>query len=118
MHNTSLHSYLPDSEQWPFLLNEFSNMALSFLQELESKPVATLEPHLPIHGLPVAGKSLAKLMAQVQSQVLPQMSASRGPRYWGFVTGGATPVATFADWMVGLLDQNVSKDGDLHMDVP
>ncbi|HEX7381251.1 MAG TPA: aminotransferase class V-fold PLP-dependent enzyme [Nevskiaceae bacterium] len=33
-------------------------------------------------------------------------SASRGGRYFGFVTGSSLPVATAADWMVSAWDQN------------
>jgi len=44
--------------------------------------------------------------------IQPNLSGSNGGRYWGFVTGGANPVATFADWLVPVFNQNVSKGGD------
>lgn len=103
---------LPDSEQWAYLLQAFDGVAQQFLEDLDSKPVATLEAILAEDSLPTVGQDLTQLMTKLRSEILPQMSASRGPRYWGFVTGGSTPVATFADWIVALLDQNVSKGGD------
>lgn len=102
----------PTPEEWPTLLSRFELICKTYLQQLPHKNVATEKPFYPTTALPIEGAGLNILMDTLNNDVLPQSSASRGPRYWGFVTGGATPVATFADWLVSLLDQNVSKDGD------
>lgn len=105
-------NHLPDKNDWQYLLSEFQSISHDFLNKLESKSVATLSPELAASGLSEKGEGMTELLNTLKSALLPQMSASRGPRYWGFVTGGSTPVATFADWMVSLLDQNVAKGGD------
>jgi glutamate/tyrosine decarboxylase-like PLP-dependent enzyme len=38
----------------------------------------------------------------------PGLVASPGPRYFGFVVGGALPVSVGADWMVSTWDQNAA----------
>jgi glutamate/tyrosine decarboxylase-like PLP-dependent enzyme len=39
----------------------------------------------------------------------PGLVASAGPRYFGFVTAGALPMAVAADWLVSAWDQNISS---------
>jgi glutamate/tyrosine decarboxylase-like PLP-dependent enzyme len=63
--------------------------------------VAALDEPLPEHGEdPVA--VIEHLAAAVGAATV----ASPGPRYFGFVTGGALPAALAADWLTGAWDQN------------
>jgi glutamate/tyrosine decarboxylase-like PLP-dependent enzyme len=63
--------------------------------------VAALDEPLPEHGEdPVA------VIEHLAATAGPATVASPGPRYFGFVTGGALPAALAADWLVSAWDQN------------
>lgn len=94
------------------ILDALSRQFSVFHQTLNQRDVASkqLEP-LAIE-FPEQGMSFKKLDQFIETSVQPSLSASNGGRYWGFVTGGANPVATYADWLVTTFNQNVSKGGD------
>ncbi|KAF9347259.1 hypothetical protein BGX26_001245 [Mortierella sp. AD094] len=52
------------------------------------------------------GSGLEATAEELFSRIAPSLSNSIGPRYFGFVTGGVTPAAFIADWMVTTYDQN------------
>jgi glutamate/tyrosine decarboxylase-like PLP-dependent enzyme len=63
--------------------------------------VAALDEPLPEHGEePVA------VIEHLAATAGPATVASPGPRYFGFVTGGALQSALAADWLVSAWDQN------------
>ena len=68
-----------------------------------SRSLLELHRQLPANGL---GLDAAK--QHLTQDVAPALNAnSQSSRYYGFVTGGATPAAVFADNMVTEYDQNV-----------
>ncbi|MFI7542010.1 pyridoxal phosphate-dependent decarboxylase family protein [Actinoplanes sp. NPDC049599] len=56
--------------------------------------------------LPEAGAGTAAAVARLLEIGTAAATASSGPRFFHFVTGGATPAALAADWTAALLDQN------------
>jgi glutamate/tyrosine decarboxylase-like PLP-dependent enzyme len=85
--------------------------AEAFLASLEDRPVgppvdpdalrAALGQELTDEGVP-AEQVIDELVAGAD----PGIVASAGPRYFGFVTGGALPAALAADWLTSTWDQN------------
>lgn len=71
---------------------------------------AALDGPLPEHG--EAPEAVLNALAEV---VEPGMHATAGPRYFGFVVGGALPAALAADWLAatwdGLQSSKVSAPG-------
>ncbi|MCF6194894.1 MAG: pyridoxal-dependent decarboxylase [Kangiellaceae bacterium] len=105
----------PNKNDWNNLqqyFDIFQNLTQDFMDHLEGEKVAKLDSSFEYTPLADNGMELSLSVKYLQDKIIPQLSAARGPRYWGFVTGGATPVATMADWLVATFDQNVHKAGD------
>jgi glutamate/tyrosine decarboxylase-like PLP-dependent enzyme len=60
--------------------------------------------------LPEGGRSAEEVLALLDEVGSPATVASAGPRYFGFVTGGAYPVAVAAAWLAAAWDQNVAMN--------
>ncbi len=105
----------PDKQDWEMLdeyLKVFSTLSQDFIAGLGERKVGNTSPKMAQLQLSEHGVGFSDSVEYLRKNIIPQLSASRGPRYWGFVTGGATPVATFADWLVSTFDQNVAAAGD------
>jgi glutamate/tyrosine decarboxylase-like PLP-dependent enzyme len=63
--------------------------------------VAALDGPLPEHG-----EDPTAVVEHLAATAGPGLVASPGPRYFGFVTGGALPSALAADWLASAWDQN------------
>ena len=88
--------------------------ALTVLGSLDRRPVA-VAPAAPLTPLPLAadeGCGFASALDDFNQRFAPGFSAAAGPRYLGFVTGGATPAALAADWLVSVWDQNPTSGLD------
>jgi glutamate/tyrosine decarboxylase-like PLP-dependent enzyme len=56
--------------------------------------------------LPERGEDPVAVIERLAAVAGPATVASPGPRYFGFVTGGALPAALAADWLASAWDQN------------
>lgn len=84
--------------------------ALDFLDGLPTRP-AGWQGDAAVEPLPVDGTGIGELAAieRFRAQFEHRLSGSAGPRYFGFVTGGASPAGLAGDWLVSAYDQNVSN---------
>ena len=99
------------------LLEKIKKQGVNHLQSLDETPTshqfAAIENP---RSLNKKGLGTAKTLTVFNETFKPIMVASGGPRYWGFVTGGATPAAIAGDWLSTIYDQNtqsIKGQGDI-----
>lgn len=88
-------------------LDHARRLADRYLASLPDRPV--IPAHVPVAGPLPEGVGLQAAFEHLALHIEPCLSASPGPRYLGYVTGGATPEALAADWLASAWDQNVSN---------
>jgi glutamate/tyrosine decarboxylase-like PLP-dependent enzyme len=93
------------------VLDDATRLAHRFVESLPSRPVggqADLEELRArlAHPLAEHGEDPRTVIDELARDVDPGLIASAGPRYFGFVIGGALPVAVAADWLTSAWDQN------------
>jgi glutamate/tyrosine decarboxylase-like PLP-dependent enzyme len=81
---------------------------LARVPERHAGPVAThAELRAALGGqLRDEGEPAPQVIEDLARNVGPGLTGSPGPRYFGFVTGGALPAALAADWLASAWDQN------------
>ncbi|MFI5683262.1 pyridoxal phosphate-dependent decarboxylase family protein [Streptomyces sp. NPDC051636] len=104
-----MHRTLADDlSRLPRLLQSARDFAARELGAVAGRPVARLESAPEGAPLPAEGAGAEGALARFAERWAPGFSGSAGPRYLGFVTGGATPAAVTGDWLTAAYDQNVS----------
>ncbi|MES9524547.1 pyridoxal phosphate-dependent decarboxylase family protein [Streptomyces capoamus] len=100
-----------DLSRLPELLQAARDVAVREVAGLAERPVAAAGPPPGRAPLPDAGAGGDGALARFAERWAPGFSGSAGPRYLGFVTGGATPAAVAGDWLTAAFDQNLSGAG-------
>ena len=104
-----------DKNEWdklPEYFEIFQTLTQQYMDRLDNEKAGKLATSLADEKLSETGLELHNCIARLETEIIPQLAASRGSRYWAYVIGGATPIATMADWLVSVFDQNVHKSGD------
>jgi glutamate/tyrosine decarboxylase-like PLP-dependent enzyme len=93
------------------LLRRTADLAADFLESLDERPVFPAVMPAAIEDpafttLPEGPSDAPDVLEAVASAVEPGVVATAGPRYFGFVTGGALPATVAADWLLSTWDQS------------
>ena len=97
--------------EWGDVLDAARQLAVAYLGELQDAPVSKhaspedLSPRFDM-PLPAIGCPPQEALQEWYARAEAGIVRSSGPRYFGFVTGGATPAALAGDWLASALDQN------------
>jgi glutamate/tyrosine decarboxylase-like PLP-dependent enzyme len=96
------------------LMDQAAHEAMAFLESLPHRPVG-----LPVDQsellaalgvpLPEEGIDPATVIGELCRTADRGLVATPGPRYFGFVTGGAHPAALAAEWLTAAWDQNAAS---------
>lgn len=100
-----------DLSRLPELLQDACDFAAGELTGLAERPVAATGRAPGRAPLPAEGAGAEAALTRFAERWAPGFSGSAGPRYLGFVTGGATPASVAGDWLTSALDQNLSGAG-------
>jgi len=95
-----------DLENIGTLLEQTRQHAVAALATLERRAAALAPRAFTAVALPENGIGLAGALQEFTARWAPGFSGSAGPRYLGFVTGGATPASIAGDWLTSIYDQN------------
>lgn len=93
------------------IMQDAATRGIRYLQGLDTRGVGASRDavegleHLD-GSLPETGMAPEDVLALLDAHGSPATTASAGPRYFGFVTGGALPAAAAANWLSGAWDQN------------
>ena len=95
------------------LLQRTAAMAGEYLDALDERYVGAREDAVTVAErlrvpLPDAGEDPLQVIERMARDVDPGLVASAGPRYFGFVIGGALPASVAADWLTTAWDQNTA----------
>ena len=93
------------------LLEDAARRSIAYRSAIESRSVApSAEAVANLCGfdesLSVDGESAAETLALLDDLGSPAAMGMTGPRFFGFVIGGSTPVTLGANWIAGAWDQN------------
>ena len=101
---------LHDRDRLPAVLGAAAEAATRYLAGIDQERVHSgrVEEAAAAFGggLPERGDGSAEALALLSGEGIAAATRSAGPRFFHFVTGGATPAALGADWLASALDQN------------
>jgi glutamate/tyrosine decarboxylase-like PLP-dependent enzyme len=101
--NPILQQDLQDIES---ILEQVKQHGIDFLNAIDKVPTSTQNTIDTNGNLNDSGLGALSVLNEFKERLAPLLVSQAGPRYWGFVTGGATPASIVGDWLTTIYDPN------------
>ncbi|WP_367756947.1 aspartate aminotransferase family protein [Flavobacterium sp. WC2430] len=88
------------------ILEKVKQQGIDFLNSIDTVPTSNKNKITTDRNLNDVGLGSLSALSEFNERLAPLMVSQTGPRYWGFVTGGATPASIVGDWLATIYDQN------------
>ncbi len=102
-----------DLARFDELLQQTADYSADFLRRMNELPVSMDVPAFVAAHLPEKGMGGTAALELFDNRFGAYLTASAGPRYFGFVTGGVTPAALAGDWLASAIDMNAADKSSL-----
>jgi glutamate/tyrosine decarboxylase-like PLP-dependent enzyme len=91
------------------ILEKVKQQGIDFLNSIDTVPTSTQNSITTNRNLNDSGLGALSTLEEFNQRLAPLMVSQAGPRYWGFVTGGATPASIVGDWLTTIYDPNAQS---------
>ena len=102
---------LDDAPELDRVVELVADAARAYLPTVGERPVRSPDEDAALRRLagplPADGDGALKALTELIEVAPGAATVSSGPRFFGFVVGGATPAGLGGDWLTSTLDQNV-----------
>lgn len=99
----------PQRSELDEVIRQVGDAAREYIASIDERPVISRRADAATasfeRALPESGDGAVAALAELIREGPDAAAATSGPRYFHFVTGGATPAALGADWLASAMDQ-------------
>lgn len=94
------------------IINNFYEYSKNMLNDFDKRNIGLKQEKFDIEFINSEGIGFLNTLEKFNEKYEKHLSSSMGSRYFGFVTGGATPASLIGDWLSSLYDNNVANLGE------